>query len=147
MCGLRQPIPSQIQYLTSPGEIILELPDMIFQLNEIKILNEGREMIPKRRYPVVMCQKAIIKPQHQQILHTKFFFGKKLCRTYWNENTRRVFPKLYRIETFIICRHSWKRQHSLNFSNHFERSRYNYHKKQTSCSFNFSFWARTGETN
>ena len=37
---------------------------MTDEMKEIKILKEGHQMFPKRRYPVVMCQKAIIKPQH-----------------------------------------------------------------------------------
>ena len=62
----------------SPGDNILKLPEMTYELNEIKTPSEGRKMVPKRRYPVVMSQKVIIKPQHQEILQTKVDFRKNL---------------------------------------------------------------------
>ena len=57
----------------SPGENILKLPEMTYEFNEIKARNEGRKTIPERRYPVVMSQKVIIKPQQQEILQTSRF--------------------------------------------------------------------------
>ena len=48
----------------SPGDKILKLPDRTYELIEIKTPSEGRKMVPKRRYPVVMSQKVNIKPQH-----------------------------------------------------------------------------------
>ena len=54
----------------SPGENLLKLPEMNYQLNEIKI-PKGRKKIPKTRYPVCMTQKLVIKAQNQEILFTK----------------------------------------------------------------------------
>ena len=58
----------------NPGENILKLPEMTFELNEINFPGEGRKTNPKRRYPVVMSQKVIIKPQLYEILHTNVDF-------------------------------------------------------------------------
>ena len=60
----------------SPGDNILKLPEMTYELNEIKTPSEGRKMVPKRRYPVVMSQKVNIKAQHEEILKTKVDFMK-----------------------------------------------------------------------
>ena len=62
----------------SRGDNILKLPEMTYELNEIKTPSEGRTMVPKRRYPVVMSQKVYIKPQHQEFLQTKVDFRKNL---------------------------------------------------------------------
>ena len=62
----------------SPGEKLLKLPEMTYQLNEIKIPKEGRRKIPKRRYPVFMYQKTTVRPQNQEILYTKIEFSKNL---------------------------------------------------------------------
>ena len=62
----------------SPGDNILKLPEMIYELNEIKTPSEGRKTVPKQRYPVVMSQKVIIKPQHQEILKRKLDFRNNL---------------------------------------------------------------------
>ena len=51
---------------------------MTYELIDIKTPSEGRKMVHKRRYPFVMNQKVIIKPQHQEILPTKVFFWKNL---------------------------------------------------------------------
>ena len=51
---------------------------MTDESNEIKILNEGCKTFPKRRKPVVMSEKIIIKPWHQEILHTKVNIRKDL---------------------------------------------------------------------
>jgi len=55
----------------SPGELLLKLPDMTYQLNEIKVPKEGRRKVTKSRYPVVTHQKTIIKPRNQEILYSK----------------------------------------------------------------------------
>ena len=62
----------------SPGENLLKLPEMTYQLNEIGIPKEGRRKIPKSRYPVFMFQKTTVKPQNQEILYTKIEFSKNL---------------------------------------------------------------------
>ena len=62
----------------SPGENLLKLPEMTYQLNEIRIPKEGRRKIPKSRYPVFMFQKTTVKPQNQEILYTKIEFSKNL---------------------------------------------------------------------
>ena len=62
----------------SPGENLLKLPEMTYQLNEIAIPKEGRRKIPKSRYPVFMCQKTTVKPQNQEILYTQIEFSKNL---------------------------------------------------------------------
>ena len=62
----------------SPGENLLKLPEMTYQLNEIRIPKEGRRKLPKRRYPVFMYQKTTVKPQNQEILYTKIEFSKNL---------------------------------------------------------------------
>ena len=59
------------------GENLLKLPEMTYQLNEIKI-PKGRKKIPKTRYPVCMAQKLVIKAQNQDILYTKIEVSKKL---------------------------------------------------------------------
>ena len=62
----------------SPGENLLKLPEMTYQLNEIRIPQERRRKIPKSRYPVFMFQKTTVKPQNQEILYTKIEFSKNL---------------------------------------------------------------------
>ena len=62
----------------SPGENLLKLPEMTYQLNEIRIPKEGRRRIPKSRYPVFLYQKITVKPQNQEILYTKIEFSKNL---------------------------------------------------------------------
>ena len=62
----------------SPGENLLKLPEMTYQLNDIRIPKEGRRTIPKSRYPVFMYQKTTVKPQNQEILYTKIYFSKNL---------------------------------------------------------------------
>ena len=62
----------------SPGKNLLKLPEMTYQLNEIRIPMEGRRKIPKSRYPVFMYQKTTVKPQDQEILYTKVGFSKNL---------------------------------------------------------------------
>ena len=62
----------------SLGETILKLPEMTYELNGMETLDEGRKTIPKRRYPVVMSQKIILKPQPQEILQTKVVLRKNL---------------------------------------------------------------------
>ena len=47
---------------------MLKLPDMIYQLNEIKTPSQGRKKIPKTKYSVCLQQKFVIKPQQQEIL-------------------------------------------------------------------------------
>ena len=59
----------------SPGENLLKLSEMTYQLNEIRIPKEGRRKIPKSRYPVFMFQKTTVKPQNQEILYTKIEFS------------------------------------------------------------------------
>ena len=51
---------------------------MTYDLNEKKPPSEGRKTIPKRRYPVVLSQNVIFKPQHQELLQTKVDFRNKL---------------------------------------------------------------------
>ena len=55
----------------SPGENLLKLPELTYQLNEIRIPKEGRRRIPKSRYPVFMYQKTTVKPQNREILYAK----------------------------------------------------------------------------
>ena len=43
-------------------------------MNEIKTFDEGLKTIRKRRYSVLMSQKIINTPQHQEILQTKVDF-------------------------------------------------------------------------
>ena len=62
----------------SPGENLLKLPEMTYQLNEIRIPMEGRRKIPKNRNPVFMYQKPTLKPQNQEILYKKIEFSKNL---------------------------------------------------------------------
>ena len=62
----------------SPGDNILKLPDKTYELSEIKTPSEGRKMVPKRRYLVVMSQKVNIKPQRQETLQKKVVFRKNL---------------------------------------------------------------------
>ena len=62
----------------SPGENLLKLPEMTYQLNDIRIPKEGRRKIPESRYPVFMFQKITVKPQNQEILYTKIEFSKNL---------------------------------------------------------------------
>ena len=62
----------------SPGENLLKLPEMTYQLNEIKIPKEARRKIPKSRYAIFMYQKTTVKPQNQEILYTKIEFSKNL---------------------------------------------------------------------
>ena len=62
----------------SPGENLLKLPEMTYQLNEIRIPKEGRRKIPKSRYLVFMYQKTTVKPQNQETLYTKIEFSKNL---------------------------------------------------------------------
>ena len=47
-----------------PGDNTLKLPEMTYELIEIKTPSEGRKTDPKRRSLVVMSQTVIIKPQH-----------------------------------------------------------------------------------
>ena len=61
-----------------PVENLLKLPDMTYQLNEIKIPSHGRKKIPKTKYPVCIQQKMVIKPQQQEILYAKIDVPKKL---------------------------------------------------------------------
>ena len=62
----------------SPGENLLKLPDMTYQLNEIKLPSHGRKKIPKTKYPVCLLQKIVIKPHQQEILYAKIDVPKKL---------------------------------------------------------------------
>ena len=62
----------------NPGENILKLPELTFELKEIKTPREGSKTIPKRRYAVVMSQEVIVRPQHQQFLQTKVDFRNNL---------------------------------------------------------------------
>ena len=75
---LRNPFFCKYSIEIIQGENILKLPEMTFELNEVKTPSEGRKTIPKRHYPVVMSQKVIIKPQHQEILQTKLEFRNNL---------------------------------------------------------------------
>ena len=61
-----------------PGENLLKMPEMTYQLNEIRIPKEGRRKIPKSRYPVFMFQKTTFKPQNQEIFYTQIEFSKIL---------------------------------------------------------------------
>ena len=65
----------------SPRENLLKLPEMTYQLNEIRIPKEGRRKIPKSRYQVFMYQKTTVKPQNQEVLFTKIEFSKILKDT------------------------------------------------------------------
>ena len=62
----------------SPDENLLKLPEMTYQLNEIRLPKEGRLKIPKSRYPVFMFQKTTVKPQNQELLYTKIEISKNL---------------------------------------------------------------------
>ena len=62
----------------SPDENLLKLPEMTYQLNEIRIPKDGRRRIPKSRYPVFMYQKITVEPQNQENLYTKIEFSKNL---------------------------------------------------------------------
>ena len=62
----------------SPGENLLKLPEMTYQLNETRIPKEGGRRIPRSRYPVFMYQKISVKPQNQEIFHTKIEFSENL---------------------------------------------------------------------
>ena len=44
----------------SPRENLLKLPDMTYQLKEIKTPSQGRKKIPKTKYPVCLLQKIVI---------------------------------------------------------------------------------------
>ena len=68
---LGNPFFRKYSFEISAGDNILKLPEMTYELNEIKTPSEGRKMIPKRRYPVVMNQKVNIKPHYQEFLQTK----------------------------------------------------------------------------
>ena len=65
----------------SPGGNLLKLPEMTYQLNEIRTPKEGRRRIPKSRYPVFVSQKTTVRPQNQEIHYTKIDFSKKLGHT------------------------------------------------------------------
>ena len=54
----------------SPGENLLKLPEMTYQLNEIRIPKEGRRKFAKSRYPVFLTQKTTVKAQNQELLYT-----------------------------------------------------------------------------
>ena len=41
-----------------PGENLLKLPDVIYQLNEIKITNQGTKKFPKTKFPVCLHKKT-----------------------------------------------------------------------------------------
>ena len=73
---LGNPFFCKYSFEIGPGEKKLKLPELTYELNEIKALNEGRKTIPKRHYRLVMSQKVIIKPQHQESLQTKVDFSK-----------------------------------------------------------------------
>ena len=68
---LGNPFSKKNNFEISPGENLLKLPEMTYQLNEIRIPKEGRRKILKSRYPVFMFQKTTVKPQNQEILYTK----------------------------------------------------------------------------
>ena len=55
----------------SPEENLLKVPDMTYQLNEVKVPSHGRRKIPKTKFPVFIQQKLVIKPQQQEILYAK----------------------------------------------------------------------------
>ena len=55
----------------NPGENLLKLPEMTYQLNEIRIPKERRCRVQKSTYPIFMYQKTTVKPQNQEILYTK----------------------------------------------------------------------------
>ena len=67
----RNPFFKKYNIEISPGEKLLKLPEMTYQLNEIRIPKEGRRKIKRRRYPVFMYQKTTVRPQNQEILYTK----------------------------------------------------------------------------
>ena len=75
---LRNPFFKKYNTEISPGENLLKLPEMTYQLNEIRIPKEGRRKLPKSRYPVFMYQKTTVKPQNQEILYTIIEFSKNL---------------------------------------------------------------------
>ena len=55
----------------SPGENLLKLTDMTYQINEIKIPSHGKKKIPRTKYLVCIQQFMVIKPQQQEILYAK----------------------------------------------------------------------------
>ena len=55
----------------NPGENLLKLPEMTYQLNEIRIPKERRCRNRKSTYPFFMYQKTTVKPQNQEFLYTK----------------------------------------------------------------------------
>ena len=61
-----------------PGENLLELLDMNYQLNEIEIPSQGRKKFPKTKCSVCSQQKNIIKPQQQELLYARIDVPKKL---------------------------------------------------------------------
>ena len=62
----------------SPGENLLKLSEMTYQLNEIRIPREVGRKIPKYRFPILMFQKTTVKPQNQEILYRKIELSKNL---------------------------------------------------------------------
>ena len=62
----------------SPGKNFWKLPEMTYQLNEIRKPKEEKRKFPKSRYPVFLYQRTIVKPQNQEIFYTKVEFSKNL---------------------------------------------------------------------
>ena len=70
----------------SPDENLLKLPEMTYQLTEIRIPKEGRRKNPKSRNPVFMYQKNICQaPKSRNSLHKNRIF-KKSGNTHRNDN-------------------------------------------------------------
>ena len=63
----------------SPGENLLKLPDMTYQLNEIKIPSHGRKKIPKTKYLVCIQQKN----GNQTSATRSFFMQKSMFQRNW----------------------------------------------------------------
>ena len=47
----------------SPRQNILKLPDMTYQLNEIKTPSQSQKKLPRTKYPVCLLQKIVVRPQ------------------------------------------------------------------------------------
>ena len=71
----------------SPGENLLKLSELTYQLNEIRIPKEERRKIPKCRYPVFFLPKNNCQaPKLRNLLHKNRIF-EKFWRTRRNDKS------------------------------------------------------------
>ena len=76
-----------------PGEHLLKVPDITYQLIKINITKKRRRKFQKSRYPLYLHQKTFINPQKQEIFQTIIAFSSSLEVHTGNSNSLEDYEK------------------------------------------------------